>query len=470
MSAALRLGTVFLGMGVLAACATTQPRGAFEATAKIVAGRHPGEVPFRPDDAASARIETRVQELLAAPLTAEGAAEVALLRNPFLQARLEELGIAQADLAQATRLSNPGLSFTSISGGGQQIRTVSLVTDFVDLLVQPLRRKLAEAELERVKLEVGQAILATAAGARIALIRLQAGEQMVRSLGPIAEIDQAALDYAEALFVAGNITSLERANAGASWAEARAQLGWAQAEAARRREAVLRATGLASREAWTADTLGELEPLNVDLEVLQGQALASRLDLAAARWAVDALSRALALKRRTRLFPLGVEVGVERETEPDGVHLTGPIVSLRLPLFDTGKASVARLDAELARARWQLRGLEDGARSEVREKASDLAAAFDQEKIFREDLLPLRREVLDLTLREYNAMLIGTFHLVVARQAELESERRHVEALEGYWIARAELERAVGGGRLGSSEPARGEASDLSPQAHKESH
>ncbi|MEO8198779.1 MAG: hypothetical protein ABI689_18850, partial [Thermoanaerobaculia bacterium] len=80
MSAALRLGTLFLGIGVLAGCATTQPQGAFEATAKLVAGRHPGEVPFRPDAAASARIETRVQELLAAPLAAEGAAEVALLR------------------------------------------------------------------------------------------------------------------------------------------------------------------------------------------------------------------------------------------------------------------------------------------------------------------------------------------------------------------------------------------------------
>ncbi|MEO8198476.1 MAG: TolC family protein, partial [Thermoanaerobaculia bacterium] len=406
---------------------------------------------------------------LAAPLAAEGAAEVALLRNPLLQARLEELGIAQADLAQATRLANPGLSLVSLSGGGEHLRSASLVTDIVDLLVQPLRRRLAEAELERTRLETGQAILATAADARAAFIHYQGAERLAASLGQIAEIEQAALAYAEALFVAGNLTGLEHATAAASAAEAGAQLTEARAEAARRREAVLRATGLTAGDAWTADALAEPQPPALDVAALEAQALTQRLDLAAARWAVDALARALALKRRTRLFPVGVELGAETESEPDGVRLTGPIVALRLPLFDTGKASIARLESEWLRARWQLRALEAQAQSEVREKASDLVSAAEQERIYRETVLPLRREALDRTLREYNAMLIGTFDLVVARQAELASERRHVEALEGYWIARAELALAVGGGSAAATTADNGAPEPAAP-AHEEVH
>jgi cobalt-zinc-cadmium efflux system outer membrane protein len=159
---------------------------------------------------------------------------------------------------------------------------------------------------------------------------------------------------------------------------------------------------------------------------------------------VDALGRALALTRRTRLAPLGIEVGVEREREPDGVDLTGPVLELRLPLFDTGKASVARLESELARARWQLAALEGQARSEVRERLAELAAGRELVALHREVLLPRRREVLQGTLLEHNQMVVGTFDVLVARQREIAAEAGAVEALADYWTAWYELERAVG--------------------------
>ena len=50
-----------------------------------------------------------IASLLAKPLTVDAAVQIALLNNPGLQATLEELGIAQADLVQAGLLSNPKL-------------------------------------------------------------------------------------------------------------------------------------------------------------------------------------------------------------------------------------------------------------------------------------------------------------------------------------------------------------------------
>ena len=60
-------------------------------------------------------------------------------------------------------------------------------------------------------------------------------------------------------------------------------------------------------------------------------------------------------------------------------------------------------------------------------------------------LLPLRREILQETQREYNAMLAGVYQLLQAKRDEIEAGRGYVETLTEYWVARAELERAVGG-------------------------
>src|SRR5437867_12762165 len=60
-------------------------------------------------------------------------------------------------------------------------------------------------------------------------------------------------------------------------------------------------------------------------------------------------------------------------------------------------------------------------------------------------LLPLRREIIQETQREYNAMLAGVYQLLQAKRDEIEAGRSYVETLTEYWVARAELERAVGG-------------------------
>ncbi len=438
--------TVFAVLAVaLGGCATTDPQGAFEETRELVAGRHPGELRWLRDDEARTAAGEHIRELLAEPLTPEAAAEVALLRNPALQAELETLGIAQADLAQATRLANPGVSFSSLSGGGESRRTAGVVADLVDWMVLPLRRRLAEAELEHTRLEVGRAVLETAAAARLALLGYQASEELAERLALATEIDQAAAEYAEALHRAGNLTALERAAMAAAAAESRAEARRARAEAGRHRELAALALGLGSGEAWSA-RWGVPAPAGgvADPASLEEAAVAGRLDLAAARWAETSLEHALTLRRRTRLSPAGVEIGVESERE-DGVTLTGPVIELRLPLFDTGKASVARLESELARARWQRAALEAAVRSEVRRRAADLGAAGELVEIYRDEVLPLRREVVQRTLAEVNQMIAGTFDLLAARRAEVAAERRAVEARADYWQARFELELALGG-------------------------
>lgn len=434
-----------LALLALAGCASADPAATVAATGRTLAAKGIAGVDWRRDDAAASAAVARSRELLAAPLDADGAAAVALLRSPALQATLAELGVAQADLAQATRLANPGLEFSSERGGGHSQTTTGLFADVVDWLTQPLRRKLAEAELERVKLEVAAAVIEQVNEAKSALVELQSAEALVARLLVIEQIDSAAADFAQALRAAGNLTELERTNAEAGWAETHGELLAAQAEVVSRREAVVRALGLSGVETWTAAPLVEPPaPVADELAALEERALAERLDLAAARWAVGALERARSLRRVTRWLPVGVELGWERERDIEGETIGGPTVELALPIFDTGKASLARYDAEIARARAQLAALEGRVRSEVREATAALAASSQIARLYRDTVVPLRLRALELTLREYNQMVAGTFEVLVARQEQLDAERRHLEAIAAAWTARFDLDRAVG--------------------------
>ena len=59
--------------------------------------------------------------------------------------------------------------------------------------------------------------------------------------------------------------------------------------------------------------------------------------------------------------------------------------------------------------------------------------------------MPLRARAVELTLSSYNMMLVGAPSVLLAKQAELAAERTALTARRDYWIARAALERALGG-------------------------
>src|SRR5258706_916347 len=100
--------------------------------------------------------------------------------------------------------------------------------------------------------------------------------------------------------------------------------------------------------------LPEIADDDIPLEGLESLAISQRLDVAAARWRVDVVGRALALKRGTGYFPVGIDVGVQTERDSSGQRQTGPTLALQLPIFYTGKASSTRLEAQHRQAHGHL--------------------------------------------------------------------------------------------------------------------
>jgi cobalt-zinc-cadmium efflux system outer membrane protein len=64
---------------------------------------------------------------------------------------------------------------------------------------------------------------------------------------------------------------------------------------------------------------------------------------------------------------------------------------------------------------------------------------------YRRTVLPLREQIVDLTLKKYNYMLTGAFDLIMAKQQEFEAYQKYLEAVRDYWIIRADVQRSLGG-------------------------
>ncbi len=452
---------------LLAGCASVDPRPSFDSVADIVTARSGVEAAWPRTATEEDAAEQAAERLLAGPLDDRAAAQIALLRNRELLAEIELLGIARADYAQATRIANPGLHAfrrTPNEGSGTNVEW-SIVQDVLDVLVQPARKRLAAVELEAAKLRLGQTMLDLVAEARIAFFELVAGEETSDRAVIVHDLTAAAAELARRQRDAGNLEVREVALFEAADAQALVDLTRAQLDKGEARERLNVLLGLSgSATDWKASLhLPPLPAADPDPAGLERRAIEQRLDIGAARFGVDLVGRALALKRGTRFFPVGIEVGLNQEKDTDGTRLRGPQLAIALPIFDTGAASIARLEAEQRRAQRQLEQLAIEIRSEVRLARDRLIGARALVQVHEGTLLPKRREVLEQTLLHYNMMLLGVDDLLLARREETEAGQAATAARRDYWIARARLERAVGGDLANLAAPVVAPPGDGSP-------
>ena len=434
---------------VFVGCTSTNPKAAFDDVSKTVAARTGEEVRWLREDSQSGEIERAVEGLLKTNLTAQSAIAIALLNNRTLQAEFESIGISQAELAQASRLRNPQFSgFWRLPAEGSPVVNAefSLAQDLLDLLTLPARKKIAARNLEITKLRVAHEVLRLANEAQSAFYTLQARQQLAKRLEAIVELNEAAADIARRQYDAGNINDLELHSQQAAYAQSRLDLAKAEAHVRADRERLNRLLGLWGKQtAWQiADELAPLPDRELPVENLEAVAVSGRLDLAAARTAVINVLSVLKLKKGVRWIPVA-KLGVNAEHDLDHSWVAGPTLDLEVPLFDQGQGEVARLAAEYRRAQRNFEALAVNIRSEVREARDALIAARDAAEYFAKVLLPQRQRILRETLLQYNAMQKSNFELLAAKEREQLAEREAIEALRDYWIACADLERAVGG-------------------------
>jgi len=454
----MRIAAAALATLALGGCAGFSADGGFGTVEQAASERLGKDVRWARSDAERAALDARVDALLAEPLTADAAVQVALLNNRGLQAAFDELGIAEAGFVQAGRLPNPGFGFGRLRRGDETEIERSLHLDLARLLAMPMVREMESRRFERVKREAAAAMLALAADARKAWVAAVAAEQSVRYMGQVREAAEASAELARRMARAGNWNKLQQAREQGFYADA--ALGLARAERLRdaTRERLTRLMGLWGERAQfrLPERLPDLPEAPLDMPDVERRAIAQRLDVQAARLGVEQTAKNLGLTRATRFVDV-LELGAVRNSSNEAPTQRGWEVSFELPLFDWSGARVARAEAIYMQSLNRAAAIAIDARSEVREAYRAYRSTFDIARHQRDEIVPIRQRIAEENLLRYNGMLIGVFELLADARAQVASVNGYIDALRDFWVAQADLDLAMVG-KPGLAMPAAGAA------------
>lgn len=402
------------------------------------------KIVWNQDEQKAKEVDIAVKKLLSKTLSVSDTVQIALLNSPSLQATYEEIGIAQADLVQAGLLQNPVFSIERrLSGKSLEL---DIAQDFIDVLFIPLRTKVAENTLEATKRKVASEVIEHASKTKLAYYELQSHMQELEMLQKVSQAMDASALVAKKIFHAGNIIELEMQNEQNLANEARIDLALAENDVIQERERLNVMMGL-----WGKNINWEIEkrlanPLKEDPDGtgLERLAISERLDLAAERKRLDAFGNNINLSGYGAMISEAV-INLHSEIEPDGEVTRGPSLQIPIPIFNQGNPQRVKALAIFRQkaAHFMQHSIE--IRSEVRAKFSKMRTARKRTEFYQREVLPLKAKILEQTQLQYNGMFMSIFQLLQAKRDQIEAGRNFIDALKDYWIARTELELAVGG-------------------------
>ena len=432
---------------LLAGCAGFSVDGGFGTVAQLTQERT-GLIPLRrstPQDEDIVRVRTA--ELLAAPLTPDGAVELALLNNRALQASFQQLGIAESELVRIGRLRNPSFSFGRLSGGGVVEVERAVIFDVMGLLTMPLATRIEQERFEQVQLQAAGDAVRLAALARRTWVEAVAAQELVTYFEQVMEAADASGELARRMLAAGNFSKLAQMREQAFHADATANLARARLRAVTAREDLLRVLGIPDESTRLAlpARLPALPQAPTALADAEQQGMDQRLDLLMARRSTAALAASLGLTRTTRMVNV-LHFGYANASETGEERRDGYEIELELPLFDFGSARVARAEAAYMQAVHRAAQAAIDARSEVRRTHAAYRTAHELARHYRDEVVPLRKRISEENLLRYNGMLIGVFALLADAREQVASVAAAVESLRDFWLADADLGLALTAG------------------------
>lgn len=430
----------------------------FRAAAALAEERSGQRLEWPDVSAPSAEVDAAVGELLARPLDAQAAAQVALLNNRGLHARYAELGRAAAAKVQAGLPPNPFLQvaarFRDGDGGTPRLE-VSVVEPFLDLFLLPARKRLAAVELERAKLDLAGAAVEVGATTREAFVRYQSELQLLDLDRQSLLAVEAAWEMARQMHEAGNLSELDLLVQRDFYEQMKVESARRELRVAELRERLDERMGLWGDRAtsWSAEErLPEVPEATKLPDDPEREAVARSLDIAGAVLDLEAAARRLGVTDVAAVLP-DLEIGAEGERDVEHERggaehsewWSGPVVAFRVPLFDQGQPRRVAARMEI-RGRWdELAALGVEVRASARRAATAVELAAQRARYLRDVALPLRIEVTRQTQLHYNGMFLGIFQLLDAKRREIEAGRDYVMALREYWLARGQLETLLAG-------------------------
>jgi len=434
-----------LSAALLGGCASFSEDGGFGAIQSATQSQLQKDVAWSRDEAGRSASQARVDALLAQPLSADDAVQIALLNNPGLQAAFNTLGIAEADWVAAQRLPNPGFSIGRMTQGTEVEWERSLHFNLAALLTMPMRADIEQRLFEQTRRALVLDVLRLAAETRKAWVAAVAAGQTAAYQQQAMEAAEAGAELARRMAQVGNWSKLKQAREQSFYADAALAVARAEQAKLASRERLVRLMGLPhGNRLKLPDRLPDLPATLATLPDVEQKAMDSRIDLQVVKQQAEVLAKNLDLTRSTRFINV-LELGIVNNGSNEEPQQRGYEISFELPIFDFGQSRVVAAEARYRQALEQAREAAVNARSEVREAYALQQSQYAIARHLRDEVVPLKQRISEENVLRYNGMLIGVFELLADARSQIASVNAAIEAQRDFWLADADLAMALVG-------------------------
>jgi outer membrane protein TolC len=434
----------------LVGCAGFSTDGGFDAVANAARTHLAKDIEWPRTGDERAKVAARVEELLASPLGADDAVQIALLNNRMLQADFEELGISEADLVQSGRLANPRFDMRHAVAAGQYDIEETLTFNVLSLFTMGYARDIEKSRFAQTQYGVVLQVLQLAKDTREAYFAAVAAQDSVAYLGRVNAVAETSYELSHRMVSAGNWNRLDQSREQVFHMEAAQSLARARLHQDAAREKLIRLLGLdASQSSGQPAVLlaAHLPELPAAIETppdIEAAVLNNRLDLRLMRLQLDELAHRLKLTRATRFINV-LDLGptrVRQGTREDS-YITGYAFSFEVPIFDTGSARIRKSEAVYAQAVDRFAQAALDARSQIRQAYGGYRVTFELARQLHDEAVPLYKAVAEQNLLRYNASLISIFELLADAREQVLVADQSIESVRDFWIAKTEFDCAL---------------------------
>ncbi len=400
--------------------------------------------------------QKEIDQQLDRGLSRQNAVALALKNNPRLQADLEELGIAKADLMQAGLYTNPRLTgaFNIPFGKSREFGGVTDISAVAsakvsDLWVVPLTKKVAQDIMDAVTIRVVGAVISTMMQTNHAYDECLYAQAQLKIAIEALQKTTKLRDEIYYRFKYGYERDLDRYNADILLTKVEVNVINYEQQVA---HAFLRLREILGIEP-TAESIPLTDVLlcvNLpDSKLLEDYALEARPEIQVARIKVRQAQDQISLERARVFSDVNVGISYARDFDQPfpgagGFQGLGPYINFQLPIFDDNSAKIARAQFQLKQAQKDLTAITLTIKEEIRDLYTKAGALQKEISLYEQDILPRHDKAIIYTTTYANNMQLT---MTTAIQAELDRTTSLMQLYHlRYQLALtlADLEQAVG--------------------------